>query len=158
MVHLPEDRGDIVDDRPAERRRQIAPDVPRLDGHEPSLPSAVATKSSSASMLSLVRMVRCSLRSPRFVTSRGTSSVRPNRYCTRAQESEHVPRAMERRRKRRPKSGWVGSMTSISLGKGKSSSALGVLLNPFAGRDGLVASARMRRCAADSNIVSAATD
>ena len=60
MVHLPEDRGDIVDDRPVERRRQIAPDVPRLDGHEPSLPSAVATKSSSASMLSLVRMVRCS--------------------------------------------------------------------------------------------------
>ena len=66
------------------------------------------------SVLSLVRMVRCSLRSPRFVTSRGTSSVRPNRHCTRPQESEHVPRAMERRRKRRPKSGWVGSMTSIS--------------------------------------------
>jgi hypothetical protein len=56
MAHLPQDRGKIVDDLPAERRRQIAPDVARFDGHAPSLPSATATSSSSASMLSMVTL------------------------------------------------------------------------------------------------------
>jgi hypothetical protein len=102
MAHLPQDRGEIVDDLPAERCRQIAPDVARLDGRAPWLPSATATSNLQLSMLSLVPAVCCSLCDPRFVAVRGRSNVRPNRNSTRAQDSEHVPRAMETRRKRRP--------------------------------------------------------
>ena len=122
MAHLPQDRGEIVDDLPTERRRQIAPDLPRLDGHAPSLPSATATSSSSASMLSLVCVIGRSLRGPRFVTCRGRSSVRPNRHSTRAQVSGHVDRSIESNRNRLPHSGCVGSITSTSE-EGKSASA-----------------------------------
>src|SRR5258708_20217345 len=131
MVHLPQDRGEIVDDCTADCGRQIAPDVPRLDGHVPSLPSAVATSSSSASMLSLVCVVGRSLRGPRFVTCRGRSSVRPNRHSTRAQDSGHVDRSIEISRNRLPLSGCVASMTSISA-EATSSSALGASLNALA--------------------------
>src|SRR3984893_3646234 len=136
MVHLPQDRGEIVDDRTADFGRQIVPDVPRLDGHAPSLPSAVATNSSSASMLSLVCVVGRSLRGPRFVTCRGRSSVRPNRHSTRAQDSGHVDRSIEISRNRLPLSGCVASTTSTSA-KATSSLALAVSFNPHAGRDRL---------------------
>jgi len=40
MAQLPQDRGEIVDDLPPEHRWKIkiAPDLPRFDGHAPSLP------------------------------------------------------------------------------------------------------------------------
>src|SRR5260221_607379 len=116
--------------------RQIAPDAPRLDGHVPSLPSAVATSSSSASTLSLVCVVGRSLRGPRFVTCRGRSSVRPNRHSTRAQDSGHVDRSIETSRNRLPLSGCAASTTSTSA-EATSSLALGVSFNPRAGGDRL---------------------
>ena len=37
MAHLLQDCGEIVDDLPTERRRQIAPDLPSLDWHKTSV-------------------------------------------------------------------------------------------------------------------------
>jgi hypothetical protein len=79
MAHLPEDRGELGDDLPAERRRQRLPDAAGIDRHASSLSPAVATSSSSASTLSLVdvrrgRGCRC-----RFVAGIGSIIKMPGR-------------------------------------------------------------------------------
>jgi hypothetical protein len=45
MDHLPEDRGEVIDDRAAEGPGEALPDVAWLDGHAASLSPTRATSS-----------------------------------------------------------------------------------------------------------------
>jgi hypothetical protein len=102
MAHLPQDGGEIIGDRLPDRGRQAFPDLFRLDRHAPSLPSATAIKSSTASTLSLARIARETGAGSKSVVPIGSSNVRPNRYFTLTSDSPHDTVSTEIRWKRRP--------------------------------------------------------
>jgi hypothetical protein len=114
MVYLPEDRGKVIGDGIALVFGELTPDVARVDGHASSLSPAQARKSVTASRVSLVAMPLGTGR--RLVAGIGILNSMVLRYITRTKPRACAEVLIETTGNRRPNSGWVGSVTSISSG------------------------------------------
>jgi hypothetical protein len=114
MVYLPEDRGKVISDGIALVFGELTPDVARVDGHASSLSPAQARKSVTASRVSLVAMPLGTGR--RLVAGIGILNSMVLRYITRTKPRACAEVLTETTGNRRPNSGWVGSVTSISSG------------------------------------------
>jgi hypothetical protein len=128
MVYLPEDRGKVTGDGTALVFGELTPDVARVDGHASSLSPAQARKSVTASRVSLVAMPLGTGR--RLVAGIGILNSMVLRYITRTKPRACAEVLTETTGNRRPNSGWVGSVTSISSGDDASRFWKGASRNP----------------------------
>jgi len=112
MDYLLEDGGEFFTDLRLELRREATPDVGGLDGHNTSHWAASATRSLMAGRVSLVRATgRVDLR---LVAATGIRKSISSRYATKTWPGPGRDDVRDTTGNRRPKSGWVGSVTSIS--------------------------------------------
>src|SRR3954465_2914788 len=112
MDDLTADGRDVVDRLLPQGLREPSPDVPGSWHEVP--PSATRERSSwTASRVHFVRRVRTWL-GARPVEEMGIRSRIAGRWATKGNAGSQGFRVTERTAKRRPKSGWVGSVTSTS--------------------------------------------
>src|SRR5262245_4908743 len=113
MDHLLEDGCKVLDDLGLELRRQALPDVVRSVGHD-STPYCSAREISSVTACDVSLVGRVGRGGATLVARSGILSTSWSRYATRTWPGEWSGANTERSGKRRPKSGCVGSVTSIS--------------------------------------------